>query len=96
MRLTTIKLSGFKSFVALDWACHVALGLPWRGREVTQGDVVYVVAEGKKGIPGRVSAWEATYGHRVSGVHFLPEPVQVRVLVVLAAVLVSWAPPSMA
>jgi AAA domain-containing protein/bifunctional DNA primase/polymerase-like protein len=69
---------GFKSFVALDWACHVALGLPWRGCEVTQGDVVYVVAEGKKGIPGRVRAWEATYGKRVDGVHFLPEPVQVK------------------
>jgi bifunctional DNA primase/polymerase-like protein/AAA domain-containing protein len=69
---------GFKSFVALDWAAHVALGLPWRGCEVTQGDVVYVVAEGKKGIPGRVKAWEATYGKRLDSVHFLPEPVQVK------------------
>jgi len=69
---------GFKSFFALDWACHVALGLPWRGCEVTQGEVVYVVAEGKKGIPGRVRAWETVYGHRLSGVHFLPEPVQVK------------------
>lgn len=69
---------GFKSFVALDWASHVALGLPWRGHPVTQGTVVYVVAEGKKGIPLRVGAWETTYGHRLDNVMFLPEPVQVK------------------
>lgn len=68
---------GFKSFVALDWACHVALGLEWRGKKVHQGTVVYVAAEGAKGLPLRVKAWEATYGRRVDGVRFLPEPVQV-------------------
>lgn len=69
---------GFKSFVALDWAAHVACGLPWRGCDVTQGLVVYVAAEGSKGIPKRVRAWEATYRHRVENVRFLPEPVQVK------------------
>lgn len=69
---------GFKSFVALDWAAHVALGLPWRGRGVTQGLVVYVAAEGAKGVPQRVRAWEATYGQRIEQVRFLPEPVQVK------------------
>jgi len=68
---------GFKSFVALDWACHVACGMPWRGRPVTQGRVVYVAAEGKKGIPLRVKAWEAMYERRATNVLFLPEPVQV-------------------
>jgi hypothetical protein len=68
---------GFKSFVALDWACHVALGLDWRGKKVHQGTVVYVAAEGAKGLPLRVRAWEGTYGHRVANVRFLPEPVQV-------------------
>lgn len=69
---------GFKSFVALDWACHVAAGLPWRGQVATQGRVVYVAAEGSKGIPLRVKAWEATYGQRIGDVLFLPEPVQVK------------------
>lgn len=69
---------GFKSFVALDWACHVALGRPWRGHPVTQGDVVYVVAEGRKGIPLRVRAWEALNGGRVDNLWVLPEPVQVK------------------
>lgn len=68
---------GFKSFVALDWACHVGLGLPWRGKATHHGDVVYVAAEGAKGLPLRVRAWEATYGHRVAGVKFLPMPIQV-------------------
>lgn len=66
----------FKSFVALDWAAHVALGINWRGHRVRQGSVVYVVAEGKKGILGRVKAWETTYGRRIENVRFLPRPVQ--------------------
>ncbi|MGW3783089.1 AAA family ATPase [Micromonospora chokoriensis] len=69
---------GFKSFVALDWACHVALGIDWRGKPVTQGRVVYVAAEGHKGIPLRVKAWEAMNGKRIENVLFLPEPVQVK------------------
>ncbi|MFD6770874.1 AAA family ATPase [Micromonospora chalcea] len=68
---------GFKSFVALDWACHVATGKPWRNKAVTQGKVVYVAAEGQKGIPVRVKAWEAMYHQRADGILFLPEPVQV-------------------
>ncbi|GIJ45808.1 hypothetical protein Val02_26940 [Virgisporangium aliadipatigenens] len=67
---------GFKSFVALDWACHIATGLDWRGKPVHRGRVVYVAAEGRRGLPLRVKAWEATYGRRVEDVRFLPEPVQ--------------------
>lgn len=69
---------GFKSFVALDWACHVATGLTWRGQATVQGPVVYVVAEGAKGIRQRVLAWEATYGARADALRCLPEPVQVK------------------
>lgn len=68
---------GFKSFVALDWALHVALGMPWRGKRVHQGEVVYVAAEGAKGLGLRVRAWEETYGRRADGIRFLPRPVQV-------------------
>lgn len=69
---------GFKSFVALDMAGHVSAGLPWRGRNVTPGLVVYIAAEGAKGIPQRVRAWETTYARRLEQVRFLPEPVQVK------------------
>jgi hypothetical protein len=67
---------GFKSFVALDIACHVARGMPWRGKPVKRGEVIYIVAEGSKGIRKRIQAWEKTYGGRADGVFVLPEPVQ--------------------
>ena len=51
-----------KSFVALDWACHVAAGQSWQTRPVAQGPVVYIAAEGRGGLPQRLKAWlEAFY-----------------------------------
>jgi hypothetical protein len=72
------KAGGFKSFVALDMACHVVLGRAWRGQLVRQGPVVYVVAEGRKSIGLRVQAWIKTYGEKPAGLHILPRPVQVK------------------
>lgn len=46
-----------KTFCVLDLAMHVALGRPYRGREVDQGGVVYCALEGVAGIRNRVSAW---------------------------------------
>jgi hypothetical protein len=46
-----------KSFLALDWALSIATGVPWLGREVKQGEVVYVYAEGVRGLTQRVTAW---------------------------------------
>lgn len=65
-----------KSFVALDLACHAALGLPWHGYRVRKTPVVYVVAEGARGFRKRVRAWEKRYGQRAAGLYILPEPVQ--------------------
>jgi hypothetical protein len=73
----------YKSFVALDLAAHVGLGRPWRGRDVHQGDVVYVVAEGARGMRLRVDAWEREHGP-MKNVRFLPIPVQ-------AADRVAWS-----
>lgn len=57
-----------KSFLALDVALHVALGLPWASQRVEQTGVVYVAAEGAAGFRRRVvaarerlSAWEAPF-----------------------------------
>ena len=47
----------FKSFIALDIALSVAHGVPWRGRNVTQGPVLYIAAEGTYGIANRVLVW---------------------------------------
>jgi AAA domain len=46
-----------KSFVALDYALSIASDVKWQGRGVTGGQVVYVVAEGGRGIKKRVDAW---------------------------------------
>jgi hypothetical protein len=67
-----------KSFLMIDLAGHVALGLAWHGHKVRQGDVVYMVAEGASGIRKRVRAWERHHGVELGEkVKFLPRPVQV-------------------
>lgn len=50
-----------KSFLALDFALHVALGWPWNGRKVRQGLVVYVGAEGTSGLRNRIVAFRNRY-----------------------------------
>lgn len=68
----------FKSFVAIDWACHVATGKPWRGHRTASGPVLYVVAEGTKSFAKRVSAWELKHGAVPDDLIILPEPVQAK------------------
>lgn len=46
-----------KTFVAIDFAFHIARGLDWRGRKTRQGKVVYLCAEGRQGIPERLRAY---------------------------------------
>lgn len=67
-----------KSFVALDLSCHVATGRAWRGRAVTQGRVLYIVAEGASGMKQRLHAWEIGNKTRIPPgvVTFLPVAVQ--------------------
>lgn len=67
-----------KSFVTIDIAGHVGTGTKWHGHPVRQGTVVYLVAEGARGIRKRVRAWEKHYGMKMDNVLFLPRPVQVR------------------
>lgn len=47
-----------KSFMAIDWACCVATGQPWKGREVRQGAVLYINGEGRNGFNRRLHAWQ--------------------------------------
>ena len=68
-----------KTFVTLDWSLSVAAGRPWHGRDVTQGPVVYVVAEGSAGIPKRVKAWlQHNQVPSVDDAFFVLEAVQLR------------------
>lgn len=48
----------FKSFMAMDIAACVAAGIPWSGRQVRQGPVVYISGEGSAGLSARIRAWE--------------------------------------
>ena len=51
-----------KSFVALSFALAVATGRDWLGHKVKQGPVVYIAAEGGRGIWKRVRAWQKENG----------------------------------
>ena len=50
-----------KSFLSLDWGLSVAAGVPWLGRSLSQADVVYVSAEGGRGLKKRIAAWRTEH-----------------------------------
>ena len=47
-----------KTFWVFDLACHIALGMPWNGKEVEQGPVIYIAAEGGGSIKKRRQAFQ--------------------------------------
>lgn len=51
-----------KSFLALDWALHIAYGINWKGKAVKQGGVLYIAGEGVGGMARRIAAWRAFHG----------------------------------
>ena len=52
-----------KSFVVLDMALCVATGTKWLGtHSVVQGPVIYVAAEGSRGMKKRIPAWLEHHG----------------------------------
>ena len=66
----------YKSFLALDWACHIATGKDWDGLKVKQGAVLYVAGEGGFGVTQRIRAWELK--HKVTNLDNLarlPSPI---------------------
>lgn len=67
----------YKSFVMLDMAACVGAGIPWCGKYKTeQSKVLYVVAEGVRGIKRRVRAWEGINKRAMTGVQFYERAVQ--------------------
>lgn len=81
---------GFKSFMAIDWACHVALGLDWWGRRIRPGKVLYIVGEGVRGINQRVTAWEIANRRTVTNLIVHPGPIQVRAAGERDAISFNW------
>src|SRR5688572_20189530 len=56
-----------KSFLAIDWACRVATGSLWFGRNVKQGAVFYLAGEGRTGHRKRIAAWEQHHEISIQG-----------------------------
>ena len=51
-----------KTFWTIDLAYHIAIGAPWRGRRVCQASVLYLAAEGGRGVINRVAALKQSHG----------------------------------
>lgn len=68
----------YKSFVALDWAAHVASGKDWNGRKVAKRKVIYVLAEGAESFQDRITAWEMRHAEQLDDLLILPVAVQAR------------------
>jgi RecA/RadA recombinase len=66
-----------KTFLVLDMTAHLALGWEWREREVKQGAVIYIAAEGGLGLEERLTAFRQQHEISAEGVPFyiIPEPI---------------------
>ena len=67
-----------KTLVALDMGFSVATGTWWqRRRKVEPGPVLYIYAEGRTGLKGRMQAWEEYHRTSLEGfpINFYPRPV---------------------
>jgi hypothetical protein len=51
-----------KTFFALDLAFSISAGIEWRGRRVRKAAVLYLAAEGGRGVVNRLAALHATHG----------------------------------
>ena len=66
----------YKSFLALDIACSVAMGVPWLDHKVQQCPVVYVAAEGRGGLGKRLTAWKIEAEQlKLNNLYIVPETV---------------------
>lgn len=67
----------FKSFHALSWAAHIAMGKPWNGCKVTKAPVLYIAGEGGVGVPRRMKALADKYnsGQPFDNLYRLDHPV---------------------
>jgi hypothetical protein len=67
----------WKSFLVLSWALCVAAGVDWLGKTAITGDVIYVCAEGARGVGKRITAWKHHHGMAGQSVrlHVLGVPV---------------------
>ncbi len=69
-----------KTFFIVDLALHVAMGKPWRGREVDQGAIVYLSLEGAQGIRNRLTAFRLHHELQGRALPFVAMPKPVNLL----------------
>ena len=66
-----------KTFLALDFALHVAAGRDWNDHSTAAGRVLYIAGEGVSGLPARVKAWHAHNQYEpVENFYILPQTVE--------------------
>lgn len=68
-----------KSFAAVSLAGSVCTAVPWFGNSVKPGRVLYLAAEGSRGMAKRFAAWRQEYwsaAEPLPGLSILPVPVQ--------------------
>lgn len=64
-----------KTFVVMDAAYHIAMGLPWNGHYTTKGAVLYLSAEGGRSAANRVQAIKEHYNNEDFPFALVPCPV---------------------
>ena len=69
-----------KTFFMTDLALHVAAGMPWNGRAIEMGGVIYCALEGSHGISNRVTAWRKHHQLEGKGLPFAIIPVSINLL----------------
>lgn len=68
-----------KSFIALDWAMCISKGIPWLGHSTQQRPVIYVAAEGGRGIQTRVREWMRYHQiPKLDAMYWMLNPLYVR------------------
>lgn len=69
------KSEAYKTFIAMDMVCAIATGAEWHGFETKKAPVLYVSAEGQRGINYRKRAWEVKHGRHADWLGILGQPV---------------------
>jgi hypothetical protein len=76
----------YKSFIALDMAASVSSGREWHGYQCeTPGAVVYIAAEGQRGIKERSVAWKRHYERDLGPMAILEVPVMMDDVIMVQA-----------
>ncbi|HEY7023067.1 MAG TPA: AAA family ATPase [Ktedonobacterales bacterium] len=70
----------WKTFLALSWGLCISTGTSWLGRTVKAGPVVYVAAEGGRGLAKRVQAWLIEHEVAAEDADFYTVPAEVNML----------------